>query len=135
MMVDSGHRIQRYAWFNSEYMHCVSLRSFSVKVDSDPEVRIGLWRLTPLSWRRGRFPWFAFLRFSCCSTLIRWSPSFVLVPQFSGADVEETSELPQLQPVDHGHCCCHACCVQQQVPYGSECRHLRWSRSCSALTW
>ena len=61
-------------------MHCVSLlrllgfsRSFSVKVNSDPEVRIGLWRLTPLSWRRGRFPWFAFLRFSICSTLIRWS--------------------------------------------------------------
>ena len=32
------------------------------------------------------------------------------------------------------HSCCHARCVQRQVPYGSECRQLRWSRSCSALT-
>ena len=35
--------------------------------------------------------------------------------------VEETSELPQLQPVELRTGCCMARCVQQQVPYGSEC--------------
>ena len=39
---DSGHRFQRYAWINCEYMHCVCLlwiwisRLFSVKVNLDP---------------------------------------------------------------------------------------------------
>ena len=86
--VDSGHRIQRYAWFNSGYMHRVSLQWLGIFTEflreggSDPEVRIGLWRLTPLSWRRGRFPWFAFLRFSIYSTLIRWSSSVVQVLWF-----------------------------------------------------
>ena len=30
------------------------------------------------------------------------------VPQFSSADVEETVELPQLRPVERGHCRAHA---------------------------
>ena len=57
-------------------------RSFSVKVDSDPEVRFVCGGWTPLSWRRGRFPWFAFLRFSICGTLMRWSSWVVQVLQF-----------------------------------------------------
>ena len=86
-------------------------QSFSVKVDSDPEVRIGLWRLTPLSWRRGRFPWFAFLRFSSCRTLTRWSTFVVQVLQFSSADAEESAELHSCA-VLHGHwrCTCPSLC-------------------------
>ena len=44
MKVDSGRRIQRYAWFNSGYMRAFVYyglgfsRIFSVKVDSDPVV-------------------------------------------------------------------------------------------------
>ena len=37
---------------------------------------------TPLSWRRCRFPWSVFLRFSSCGTSIRWSSCVVQVLQF-----------------------------------------------------
>ena len=40
------------------------------------------------------------LRFSSCSSLIRFSMSIVQVQQFSGAVGEETVELPQLQAVE-----------------------------------
>ena len=83
------------------------------------------------SWRRGSFPWSKLFvgpkaspvaehggRCPCCAV------SQVL--QFSRADVER-------QPSSHSRS--HARCVQRQVPGGSERRELRWSRSCSALTW
>ena len=59
------------------------------------------------------------LCFSSCSTLIRWSTSVVQVQQFSSPDVEETAELVV---------CNDRCRVVRSA-------ELRWSRSCSALTW
>ena len=77
------------AWFLAQ--NCSKLRKFrscssSMVVDFPvvAQVHIPLVRLP--------------LRFSTCSTLIRWSSSFVQV-LFLGADVEETAELPQLQLV------------------------------------
>ena len=56
------------------------------------------------------------------------------VLQFSSADVEETVELPQLQLVELRIGCCMPVVCNSRWPSGSECRKLRLSRSCSALT-
>ena len=80
---------------------------------------------TSLSWRRLSFPWsWTPLRFSSCSTLTRWSTFVVQVLQFSGADVEETVELPQLQLVELRIGCC------MPVVCNDRCRVVRSAENC-----
>ena len=93
------------AWFDSGYM----LRQFTE----------AFWflRLFPVV-AQSKFPWFALLRFSFCSTLTRWSTFFVQVQQFSGADVEKTAKLPQLRRFAWTLALHMPVVVQRQVPYG-----------------
>ena len=91
---------------------------------------------TSLSWRRGSLSWSRlFVRtwtFHSCST--RWSMSLLCGPAILKCRRGGDSWAPTVAARCAQDWLLHARCVQQQVPSGSECRKLRWSRSCSALT-
>ena len=52
-------------------------------------------------------------------------------PASSGAVCDETVELPQLQPVEHGHCRCMPVVCNDRCLVVQECGKLRRLRSCS----
>ena len=94
--VDDVPVVQVVVWF-SRTVKVPQIQFFALTEDIPVASRLS----TFPSWRRGSFPWsWTPLRFSSCSSLTRWSTFVVQVLQFSGAVVEETAELPQLQLVE-----------------------------------